>query len=151
MKNKIKTMDGLDKILEITEDYVPFYIAELLAEKGFDIPLKTAYNADKKAFETNELQNFNGTRKQKTPDYSRPTVQMVCKWLRVKHNISLFVYPTSSYNKNYGEWEGGACWIAENCSVIFYSNGHALFGDTYEQTLNELIQYVLIHIIHTKE
>ena len=34
MKNKIKTMDGLDKILEITEDYVPFYIAELLAEKG---------------------------------------------------------------------------------------------------------------------
>ena len=62
----------------ITEDYVPFYIAELLAEKGFDIPLKTAYNADKKAFETNELQNFNGTKN----DYSRPTVQMALKWIR---------------------------------------------------------------------
>lgn len=135
----------------ITEDYVPFYIAELLAEKGFDIPLKTAYNADKKAFETSELCNFNATKNQKSPDYSRPTVQMALKWIRAVYDICIYVYPINAHNAKLGKWEGGACWIEENVSVIFYTYSHSLYGDTYEKTLYNLIEYILKCVPKKKE
>lgn len=77
---------------KITEDYVSFETAKLLKEKGFDASEIDAYFPF--VYYSNGKMDFY--------DDDRPlfvceavTLQMACKWLRIKHNLSVEVYRTA--------------------------------------------------------
>jgi hypothetical protein len=69
----------------ITEDYVSFETAKLLKEKGFTENCLMRYSKVGDLVEEAYKFNWNF----QTIDYSAPTLQMACKWLRIKHNIHI--------------------------------------------------------------
>lgn len=75
----------------ITEDYVSFETAKLLKEKGFTENCLMRYNKAGGLVEESYKFNWNF----QTIDYSAPTLQMVMKWLREMHNLSIEVYRTA--------------------------------------------------------
>lgn len=134
----------------ITEDYVSFETAKLLKEKGFDERVKSYYTES--GLEGYMLA-LKATKNTELGDgfISRPTLQMVMKWLREEHNkiivpgISLDDR-TSSTISHYivGIWyvpknNGGAlCFISPTPE-----NGYS----TYEEACEEAIKYVLENLI----
>jgi hypothetical protein len=79
----------------ITEDYVSFEVAKLLKEKGFGEPCFYYYK-DKVLMFSPILK---GRNLYQTDTYSAPTLQMVMKWLRIEHNILLFLLPAQENGK----------------------------------------------------
>ena len=123
------------------EYYVNKRVAEVLKEKGFDWNCDSYYSKDGRITYTQLRLNHNGPDTQ----ISRPTLQMAHRWLMEKHNICIFCYP--ALLKQYGDWEAGACWIAENTSVIFYNSSHSMYDDEYKKALEKVMLYVLENII----
>ena len=69
----------------ITEDYVSFETAKLLKENGFDVYVRSFYDADDMSAQHNEaLWNWNLNKENYR--FSAPTIQMTMKWLREMHN-----------------------------------------------------------------
>lgn len=85
----------------ITEDYVSFETAKLLKKKGFDGHSiittydKDAANAYIKELQEKHLPYSSDDPKLKEFYYPMPTLQMVMKWLRIEHNLSVEVYRTA--------------------------------------------------------
>ena len=76
----------------ITEDYCSYEVSKLLKEKGFEGICDYAYSNKGNYFEI-DRSNFDEV-------YClRPTLQMAMKWLRLKHNILLFLLPTQENGK----------------------------------------------------
>ena len=81
--------------MEITEDYVSFETANLLKEKGFDEPCHAYYEDDgtfRESYSPYAIRNITN------PCFfgnAAPTFQMVMKWLREVHNLSVEVYRTA--------------------------------------------------------
>lgn len=123
------------------EDVVSYACAEQLKSAGFDEI--TAWYYHKGNLEISNLYARNSERKDGC--ISAPTFSAALKWLRSR-DLSLFAYPVNSYHRQFGEWEGGACWISDNVSVIFYG-GHELFADSYEELMNNLIIYCSANIV----
>lgn len=78
----------------ITEDYVSFETAKLLKEKGFGERVKSYYT--KSGLEGYMLA-LKATKNTELGDgfISRPTLQMVMKWLREVHNIDIIINVSS--------------------------------------------------------
>ena len=74
----------------LTEDYVSFEIAKLLKEKGFDVYVRSFYDADDMPVHHNEaLWDWNLNKENYR--FSAPTLQMAMKWLREVHNLCILV------------------------------------------------------------
>lgn len=79
------------------EDYVGFEVAKLLTEKGFDEECSYRYVAEPD-YRTPEFVRSpigKGSRYL----YNAPSHQMAMKWLRIKHNILLFLLPAQENGK----------------------------------------------------
>jgi len=136
-------------MIAIEKIYCSFIVSKLLKEKGFnEYCLKNYWDSDE------ELHNwsYNGleyhTNKEKnnnTKDCSAPTHEQAIIWLKENHNIWIYCYPSNW--KEYGEWEGGACWIDENVSVIFNNSSHSLYANEPEEVIEMVLLYVLRNII----
>ena len=114
----------------ITEDYVPYKIAKLLREKGFN---ELGY-ASIKVFANNSYE-VNGEQVKPSKDTIIPTLQMAMKWLREVHKIHVAVYP-------YGEYS------CDNYQFDVYKNNELIVSKddgyiTYEQACEAAIKYCL--------
>lgn len=79
----------------IQEAYCSYEIAKLLKEKGFNEPCFYYYK-DKVLMFSPILKGRNSYQ---TDTYSAPTHQMAMKWLRIEHNILLFLLPAQENGK----------------------------------------------------
>lgn len=77
----------------ITEDYVSFEVAKLLKEKGFDGVTEKYYLKYKGKY----ILVSRGTAEHPDSSIDVPTLQMVMKWLREKHNLHIGVLITYQY------------------------------------------------------
>lgn len=135
----------------ITEDFVSFKLAKLLKVKGFDVPCNSRFykrvlDRDPDVYGSSIRENFNSGDLRNT--WSRPTHQMVMKWLRGKYNIHIAV--------NLGA-------DADNPNHVFYNPQIAIFEphkhvtylgefgedefDANEQACEAAIVYCLTHLI----
>ena len=82
----------------ITEDYVSFETAKLLKEKGFDENCAALYDLRNGEFREKQTGYvFNNS--QWDSFITAPTLQMAMKWLKVEHNILLFLLPAQENGK----------------------------------------------------
>ncbi len=130
----------------ICENYCSFEVSKLLKEKGF--PQDTISTTCNTCYKYNG--NFcNNVKSMSKVDreicFMAPTHQMVITWLKENHNVWIYCYPSNW--KKYGEWEGGACWIDENVSVIFNNSSHSLYANEPEEVIEMILLYVLRNII----
>jgi len=133
---------------QITEDYVSFETSKLLKEKGFDIPCNCygAYNGVNLTYRyciTDKYTNWNKHTDERT--ISCPTLQMAMKWLREVYNICITIYP----DKEKG-YEAVLYNIKDDVEIVLQSfgiYGTHIFGDSYEQAVEEALLYVLKNLI----
>lgn len=74
----------------IKEDYVSFEVAKLLKEKGFNEECEyfyDEYNDNECVICSNGVSAYNND--EHSTYYSRPTLQITMKWLRIEHNIHI--------------------------------------------------------------
>ena len=116
----------------IKEDYVSFETAKLLEEKGFDELTDERYPI----FDENKEYKY---------DIPCPTFQMVCEWLRQKHNLSVEVYRTAC------GWIGCVVAIPSGTDIKFLEeDGDDLPSGQYtewEYACEATIKYCLEHLI----
>ena len=129
----------------ITEDYVPFDIAKLLKDKGFNGQYHMYYVEDGK-YTCDDLHDikdyarsvaqFDYLHKTKVP---APTLQMAMKWLREVHNIDIFpwkigkgIYSVAIFDSNTGQ---------------DLSSDKDFPSEKYEQACNIAIRYCLENLI----
>ena len=124
----------------LTEDFVARELAVLLAGKGFDVPVCRYYNDQgDPCVSTNEAFNWNALAGYHNPSHSRPTMQMVLKWLRVVKHVDIVV-------GLYGDHHDGSLeYFAE-----VYLHGHKLITEpivgTHEGVTTEAVTFVLTQI-----
>lgn len=115
----------------ITEDYVSFEVAKLLAEKGFN-----GYECEFYYYYGEDGEKTGPTW---TSPYPRPTLQMAMKWLRKVYKIHITVYPYGEYSCN-------------NYQFDIYKNREYLLSKdegymTNEQAIEVAIKYCLENLI----
>ena len=142
------------------EAYVKFETAQLLKEKGFDWELRTYYNEDGDELRLHDdfadMSNSEiGTCDTDYIDYldihcTRPTQQMVCRWLREEHNILVTVLPcevgAGVDDYTYVIYESQP----EDYHFKFIEQGRmqpVAYTMDYEGTLEEGIKHVLNNLI----
>lgn len=124
--------------MTISEDYVTFETAKLLKEKGFDIETKYFYNEGSGwKFQSDSIL--------KTGEgewVNAPTQALALKWLRIKHNIHIWIAAVSG-NKWY--WKAQLLNAIGNDEekVKSYSN----FADTPEEAIEAAVVYTLKNLI----
>lgn len=79
----------------IKEAYISFEVAKLLKEKGFNEPCFYYYKDGVLMFNP----FLKGRNLYQTDTYSAPTHQMAMAWLRIEHNILLFLLPAQENGK----------------------------------------------------
>ena len=130
----------------IKEDCVSFETAKLLKEKGFNEPCWFWYNP------IGEFRRHYSKPAESSPCYETacPTLQMACKWLRIKHNLCVTPIMTSKViREKYGCWEAYIYYYKGEFAGIdatINACGH-IFGETPEDVLEEGIKYCLEHLI----
>lgn len=121
----------------IQEDYVSFETAKLLKEKGFDVYVRSFYDADDMpAQHTEALWDWNLNKENYR--FSAPTLQMAMKWLREVHNIYISISHRLSHN-------------ADNdiCFSFWINEGKITDGEwlSYEDACEAAIKYCLENLI----
>lgn len=125
----------------IKEDYISFETAKLLKEKGFDERV-TSYFTD----EGLEGYMFGIGRKSNSEledcFYSRPTLQMVMRWLREVHSIDISIdirFWTDDEGVDVKSWR----------YTVYRADEIEDFGqsDTYEDACEEAIKYCLENLV----
>ena len=123
----------------ITEDYISFETAKLLKEKGFDERVKSYFTdggLEGYMFGTGQKSNS----ELEDCFYSRPTLQMVMKWLREVHKIEIRVV----YDNDRLSWYG-ACNPMNEPSQILLGSGRK--SKSYEEACESGIRYCLENLI----
>ena len=133
----------------ITEDYVSYEIAKLLKEKGFDERVKSYYTES--GLEGYMLA-LKATKNTELGDgfISRPTLQMVMKWLREVHNIHINLDIHWLYFANTLGWMYTITKILENGVDYIDSKGDEndkTFYSSYEEACEAGIKYYLENLI----
>lgn len=106
----------------ITEDYVSFETAKLLKEKRFKTPVETGYYGDGRICHNLALDFMDYNHEDGY--YSRPTIQMAMKWLRVEKGLYINTITLSPLEFNFSvlivtqegyyldnACEGGECYL----------------------------------------
>jgi len=114
------------------DELVSFEVAKLAKEKGFNIPCRSKYTVmkTKRKFTTNSMLSRVST---KDNVYAVPTLSLLQRWLREKHNIHIHL-----------EYIGEGSYYIEATNFdsevnIFMDN---LYG-TYEDILNVILEISL--------
>ena len=122
----------------MSEDYVSFEVAKLLKEKGFDCNCDMYYTSTGFVEYTQLKFNHNELKSR----YSKPTHQLVLKWLREVHNIFISI---DIYSK---DLEGNIRYC-----VNIYKYGSRMIIDTpiicntYKESGDLAIKYCLENLI----
>ena len=138
-------------MIAIEKIYCSFELSKLLKEKGFNEYSFFFYNNKKeldsigKALNNASIDEGHDYGMRTKCEVSAPTHEEAIIWLKENHNIWIYCYPSNW--KEYGEWEGGACWIDENVSVIFNNSSHSLYANEPEEVIEMVLLYVLRNII----
>ena len=151
-------------ITEVTEDYVPYGIAKLLKEKGFDEP--TVYEYGYFPGNSNLLFAPSGRPIVKNSEtqphlYAAPTLQMACKWLRKVHNIDIEIHAevgmlgTKVYMpmvSTYKTFKADSEKLTQFKRGIYYKDDIGVvpalqYYHTYEEACEEGIKYCLENLI----
>jgi len=122
----------------ITEDYCSFEIAELLKEKGFDIPCRQAY--------------FNGS----LVDYTMygfcdeelldcPSQSLALKWLREVHSIYITSEP--DINDKHCFYPAIYTMTEESWDIQYFEELEKLSFDKPEEAIEAALLYVLKNLI----
>ena len=125
----------------ITEDYVSFETAKLLKEKGFDEPCYAYWHEDE-----NKLiisQSPYALRNITNPCFfgpAAPTLQMVMKWLREVHHLTIDVF-------HFRDWKVNIKTIPDDYFKADYSYPELKPAETYEQACETAIKYCLENLI----
>ena len=125
----------------ITEDYVSFEIAKLLKERGFDEPCYAYWHEDE-----NKLiisQSPYALRNITNPCFfgpAAPTLQMVMKWLREVHHLTIDVF-------HFRDWKVNIKTIPDDYFKADYSYPELKPAETYEQACETAIKYCLENLI----
>lgn len=130
----------------VTEDYVSLNTAKLLKEKGFDERVKSYFTDD-------GLEGYMfGTGQKSNSEleecfYSRPTLQMVMKWLREVHNLFIQVtivpHTTVTMEQKYYLFS-----VHKNRRNLVNRNDHPHdCYSTYEEAAEAAIKYCLEKLI----
>ena len=124
----------------ITEDYVSFEIAKLLKEKGFDWNCITYY-VDYEPDDVKYSMLCENNTDWEEHCYSAPTHQMVMKWLREVHKISIEITSTGYLIDNDVEWE---CDIKAGHRLYFK---HITGEKSFESVAEKALKYTLENLI----
>lgn len=76
--------------------FIPYELAVIAKEKGFNEPCLARYDIDKTISQTNIESNSNGFNEQVTNDnllvmVASPLYQQIIDWFREKHNVIIYV------------------------------------------------------------
>lgn len=123
----------------ITEEYVSFEVAKLLKEKGFDEPCVWSYDPNSASFAKsyNEFKNS----ELNEYEYSKPTLQMAMKWLRIIHNTNIDI--VSVWNQKRFEYQVFVV-TPENAKNCYRDNKLYL---VHEEACEAAIKYCLENLI----
>ena len=134
----------------ITEDYVSFETAKLLKENGFDVYVRSFYDADDMPAQHNEaLWDWNLNKENYR--FSAPTLQMAMKWLREVHRIIIVIQPLS--------FNGAKDFLCDNWVYSMWLGVNLKIGEslknqntssTYEEACEAAIKYCLENLIYKK-
>ena len=119
----------------ITEDFVNFEVAKLLREKGFN-------EYTESCFVGKDWESPSPLTNSQLPDgrYSRPTLQMVMKWLREVYNIY--------FNINYYHLDTGSNWLVLRIHVLNKPGCECSFeGFVLEEEQEKAIKFCLENLI----
>ena len=133
----------------ITEQYVGFLTAQLLKEKGFDVPTKTYYE-DEESIEEYDLYSPKPINWNNTAFYAKPSQSLVMRWLREeKHfyiQIMLDSWALGGHSGYYIVIQDINSEFKE-ISPIIDDNPDLVFFETYEQAAESAIKYCLENLI----
>ena len=133
----------------ITEDYVSFDVAKLLKEKGFDVYGDGSFDSETEIHReyspSGKIKSLCGSKPHKS-GYPAPTLQMVMKWLREVHKLSVEV------NRTLFGYIGSIVAIPSGKFIEFIANegGDDLSGDqytTWEEAVEAALKYSLENLI----
>lgn len=128
----------------ITEDYVDFEMAELLKQKGFDVPTWFYYQNKelKLASWSGWDEDWNHCLINDKPStlISAPTIQMVMKWLRNIHGLFIHIDVIRE----------ASCWLADIQDIKEDVNVYPVKDDfsNYEEACEAAIKYCLENLIN---
>ena len=143
---------------QITEDYVSFEIAQLLKEKGFDIPTINFYDTTGKDLKNREyiyggFPDFGEVNWNNDPfvcegfpkliTFSKPTQSLALRWLREVHKLHIFAKPywPQGDMRNKMSWQG---FIVDLNTI----NGDSqCYADSYEEAIENRIRFALENLI----
>jgi hypothetical protein len=136
---------------EIIEDYVSFEVAKLLKENGFKgSSIITEYDNDAASAYIKELKEKHLPYSSDDPKfkefyYTKPTLQMACKWLREVHKLFIHV---SICNKSLYD-DGSLCylWYINAIEPGVKHLTDIAYAKTCEQATEDGIKYCLEHLI----
>lgn len=137
-------------MIMITEDYVSYETAKLLKEKGFDERVKSYYTES--GLEGYMLA-LKATKNTELGDgfISRPTLQMVMKWLREVQALNIYARGVwKDVEVQYCDWEPavvGYEWFVESLTDDAYSKMSVEQFLTYEEACESAIKYCLENLI----
>ncbi len=121
----------------IKEAYCSFKVAELLKEKGFNIPIDYK-NWLCCMYDKNENVHWGVYDKNW---YFRITHQMAMKWLREVHNISIEPFVDFGYGNGYW-WGADIAYIKKDGLITTLSN-----YKSYEEAVEAALKYSLENLI----
>ena len=111
----------------IKEDYVSFEVAKLLRDKGFDEPCNAYWfhmiDAEP-IFNDNMPRQIYNNKSDTIEIISCPTLQMARKWLRIEHNIHIWVEPNHDKEGLYNA-HVKVGWWSNNWAGIGYNTDEA--------------------------
>lgn len=134
----------------ITEDYVSFEVAKLLKGKGFDEECWSWYEDEDYVIESNDDYGYQSNTDHVSYDFicSRPTIQMVLKWLREVHNIcieTLIVFPTGKNGEPFFSCNYWSLKSPFDLNVDYEIESR--YFKTYEEAQEEAIKYCLENLL----
>lgn len=130
----------------ITEDYVSFNIAKLLKEKGFNVYVRSFYDADDMPAQHNEaLWDWNLNKENYR--FSAPTLQIAMKWLREVHHYYIQVMLDSWALGSHTGYYVVIQKTDSDFEMMLHDVRERVFYDTPEEAAEDAIMYILENLI----
>lgn len=131
----------------IKEAYCSFEVAKLLKEKGFTEECEYFYDWYNESESYHICSNGGTCNNEKYPDeYSMPTHQMACAWLREKHSILVTIVP-QEIKIGVDKLCYGIYRITEDVYTPLHNGKMNNLVVSYEDTVEAALKYVLENLI----